>query len=77
MLGSVTGHGTQINQTVTLMAGTNDIVFLSMTTGLQDSGAFLEQEQAGILNAVTLEGLPSGVRDLTQQLWTYQVLLPL
>ncbi len=35
MLGSVTGHGTQINQTVTLMAGTNDIVFLSMTTGLQ------------------------------------------
>ncbi|CAM6034568.1 unnamed protein product [Sphagnum compactum] len=70
---SVTGHGTQINQTVTLMAGTNDIVFLSMTTGLQDSGAFLEQEQAGILNAVTLEGLPSGVRDLTHQLWTYQV----
>jgi len=43
----------------------------------KDSGAFLEQEQAGILNAVTLEGLPSGVRDLTQQLWTYQVLLPL
>ncbi|KAI3823250.1 hypothetical protein L1987_04683 [Smallanthus sonchifolius] len=59
---------------VVLKPGKNKLDLLSLTVGLQNSGAFFDQTGAGITGPVELEGLTNGSTvDLSSQRWTYQI----
>ncbi|KAG6549924.1 hypothetical protein Mapa_008435 [Marchantia paleacea] len=61
-----------VEQKINLKKGHNSISVLSMTLGLQNYGAFLEKEVAGISEA-KLVGLSTGDVELTNQEWEYQI----
>ncbi|KAF7805570.1 beta-galactosidase 8-like [Senna tora] len=59
---------------VTLVARKNKIDLLSLTVGLQNSGAFFDRAGAGITGPVILNGLKNGSSlNLTSYHWTYQI----
>ncbi|KAH9291674.1 hypothetical protein KI387_043142, partial [Taxus chinensis] len=57
---------------ISLSSGKNDIALLSVMVGLPNSGAHYERKAAGISN-VTIQGFKDGTKDLSQELWTYQI----
>lgn len=57
---------------INLHSGKNDIALLSTTMGLPNSGPLYERRAAGITRVV-IEGFKDGTRDLSKELWTYQV----
>jgi len=59
-------------QYISLLSGRNNIALLSTTMGLPNSGALFEKRGAGITK-VAIEGFKDGTRDLSNELWTYQV----
>ncbi|OAE33010.1 hypothetical protein AXG93_1913s1110 [Marchantia polymorpha subsp. ruderalis] len=61
-----------VEQKINLKKGQNSISVLSMTLGLQNYGAYLEKEVAGISEA-KLVGLSTGDVELTNQEWEYQI----
>ncbi|CAK9879498.1 unnamed protein product [Sphagnum jensenii] len=73
LAGSAMGWNVQVDQKISLQAGSNSIALLSMTVGLQNYGAYLETWGAGIQGSVLIRGLPSGDLDLTSHTWVYQV----
>ncbi|XP_042955373.1 beta-galactosidase 8-like isoform X3 [Carya illinoinensis] len=59
---------------IALVTGKNKIDLLSLTVGLQNSGAFFDKTGAGITGPVKLKGIKNGTTvDLSSQEWTYQV----
>ncbi|XP_057859557.2 beta-galactosidase [Cryptomeria japonica] len=70
--GNVTTPRFKLEQPVYLHPGKNDIALLSMTVGLPNSGPLYERKVAGITE-VTIQGFRDGARDLSKELWTYQV----
>ncbi|TVU50514.1 hypothetical protein EJB05_01887 [Eragrostis curvula] len=73
LAGSKVGKWVSLNQSIQLDKGVNELTLLSEIVGLQNYGAFLEKDGAGIRGHVKLTGLSSGDIDLTNSLWTYQV----
>lgn len=79
--GNITGTATAstaeswvgMEQVVTLKGGENEIALLSTTVGLQNYGAFLEKDGAGIQGPLRLTGLATGDIVLTSTEWTYQI----
>ncbi|KAG6597280.1 Beta-galactosidase 9, partial [Cucurbita argyrosperma subsp. sororia] len=71
--GSAIGQWVKIVQPVQFVEGYNDLLLLSETVGLQNSGAFIEKDGAGIRGRIKLTGLKNGDIDLSESLWTYQV----
>lgn len=63
----------RVEQVVTLEAGWNEIALLSSTVGLQNYGAFLERDGAGLQGEVVITGLASHNLSLTNTEWTYEV----
>ncbi|CAL9207658.1 unnamed protein product [Musa hybrid cultivar] len=57
---------------IPLKGGQNNISLLSVMVGLPDSGAYLEKRFAGIQH-VRIQGTGNLSRDLTHELWRYQV----
>lgn len=62
----------QLEVPVQLKSGRNKIDLLSMTVGLQNYGPFFDTWGAGI-NATVLKGLKGGSRNLSSQIWVYQI----
>ncbi|KAL3698056.1 hypothetical protein R1sor_012132 [Riccia sorocarpa] len=73
IVGSASGSWFRVNQSITLKQGINEIALLCMTVGIQNYGAFLEKDGAGIKGTVEVRGLPSGTVNLTHSQWVYQV----
>ncbi|GLJ24400.1 hypothetical protein SUGI_0466010 [Cryptomeria japonica] len=75
-IGSASGNGDDITfkyeKAIHLRAGKNDIVFLSMTVGLQNGGPHYDFVGAGI-SKVKLEGFRDGSINLSTNDWTYQI----
>ncbi|KAL6011294.1 hypothetical protein ACLOJK_001739 [Asimina triloba] len=71
--GSVVGHWVRAEQEVHLVQGYNELAILSETVGLQNYGAFLEKDGAGLRGQVKLSGLKGSELNLSMLLWTYQV----
>lgn len=71
--GTKSAHGSEASQSISLRPGINSVKVLSMTTGLQGTGPFLEKEKAGIQFGIRVEGLPSGAIIMQRNTWTYQV----
>ncbi|OAE33745.1 hypothetical protein AXG93_2884s1180 [Marchantia polymorpha subsp. ruderalis] len=71
--GSFSGSWFSLNHSIKLKEGVNEIALLCMTMGIQNYGAFLEKDGAGIKGKVQVTGLGSGVLDLTTSEWVYQV----
>ncbi|XP_020106800.1 beta-galactosidase 15 isoform X2 [Ananas comosus] len=71
--GSKVGHWVSVEQPVQLVEGYNELAILTETVGLQNYGAFLEKDGAGIRGQIKLTGLKDGELDLSNFLWTYQV----
>ncbi|KAM7486073.1 hypothetical protein LguiA_002082 [Lonicera macranthoides] len=67
------GHWTKVVQPVQLVQGFNDVVLVSQTVGLQNYGAFMEKDGAGIKGKIKLTGSKNGDVDLTESSWTYQI----
>ncbi|KAK7256559.1 hypothetical protein RIF29_30013 [Crotalaria pallida] len=57
---------------ISLKAGKNEIAILSLTIGLQSSGAFYEFFGAG-LTSVKIEGFNIGTLDLSFYVWSYKI----
>ncbi|KAK7282252.1 hypothetical protein RIF29_10887 [Crotalaria pallida] len=57
---------------ISLKAGKNEIAVLSLTIGLQSSGAFYEFFGAG-LTSVKIEGFNIGTLDLSFYVWSYKI----
>jgi hypothetical protein len=63
-----------IDVPITLTPGKNSIDLLSLTVGLQNYGAFFDEQGAGITGPVKLVGVNNGsTSDLSSLQWTYQV----
>uniref|UniRef100_A0A1D1XE55 Beta-galactosidase n=1 Tax=Anthurium amnicola TaxID=1678845 RepID=A0A1D1XE55_9ARAE len=73
LAGSTVGHWVRVEQPVQLVQGDNELVVLSETVGLQNYGAFLEKDGAGLRGQIKLTNLKDGEIDLSKSLWTYQV----
>lgn len=73
LAGSRVGHWVKETQPVYLVQGSNELVLLSETVGLQNYGAFLEKDGAGFKGQIKLIGLKNGDVDLSNSLWAYQV----
>ncbi|KAK1318251.1 Beta-galactosidase 9 [Acorus calamus] len=73
LAGSKVGKWVPVEQPLLLIQGYNEISILTETVGLQNYGAFLERDGAGLRGHVNLTGMKSGDRDLSNSLWTYQV----
>ncbi|GAB4844075.1 Beta-galactosidase 9 [Ancistrocladus abbreviatus] len=71
--GSAFGHWVRVVQPIQLVQGYNDLALLSITVGLQNSGAFFEKDGAGIRGRIKITGLNNGDMDLSEFPWTYQV----
>ncbi|MQL80301.1 hypothetical protein Taro_012737 [Colocasia esculenta] len=67
------GHWVRVEQPVHFIEGDNELILLSETVGLQNYGAFLEKDGAGLRGHVKLIGLKNGELDLSKSLWTYQI----
>jgi len=62
-----------IDVPITLTPGKNSIDLLSLTVGLQNYGAFFDEQGAGITGPVKLVGVNNGsTSDLSSLQWTYQ-----
>uniref|UniRef100_A0A2P2L5L1 beta-galactosidase n=1 Tax=Rhizophora mucronata TaxID=61149 RepID=A0A2P2L5L1_RHIMU len=72
-IGSVIGHWVKVVQQVQFQRGYNDFMLLTQTVGLQNYGAFLERDGAGIRGQARLTGFKNGDIDLADLTWTYQV----
>nr|XP_018676451.1 PREDICTED: beta-galactosidase 7 isoform X1 [Musa acuminata subsp. malaccensis] len=76
LLGTVHGknHGELpvFDKPIPVKGGQNNISLLSVMVGLPDSGAYLEKRFAGIQHA-RIQGTGNLSRDLTHELWRYQV----
>ncbi|KAJ1426068.1 Glycoside hydrolase, family 35 [Sesbania bispinosa] len=73
LIGNVVGHWVKVVQPLQFLPGYNDLILLSQTVGLQNYGAFLEKDGAGIRGTIKLTGFKKGDIDLSKSLWTYQV----
>ncbi|GAU32172.1 hypothetical protein TSUD_68430 [Trifolium subterraneum] len=73
LIGTVVGHWVKVVQTLQFQPGYNNLTLLSQTVGLQNYGAFIEKDGAGIKGTIKLTGFESGNIDLSKSLWTYQV----
>ncbi|KAA0049141.1 beta-galactosidase 9 isoform X1 [Cucumis melo var. makuwa] len=71
--GSAIGQWVKFVQPVQFLEGYNDLLLLSQAMGLQNSGAFIEKDGAGIRGRIKLTGFKNGDIDLSESLWTYQV----
>ncbi|WOK97445.1 beta-galactosidase 15 isoform X1 [Canna indica] len=67
------GQWVPVEQPINLVRGSNDLVLLSETVGLQNYGAFLEKDGAGFRGQIKISGLRNGDIDLSNFWWTYQV----
>ncbi|CAL9067570.1 beta-galactosidase 15 isoform X1 [Musa acuminata AAA Group] len=70
---SQVGKWVPVKEPIHLVQGSNDLVLLSETVGLQNYGAFLEKDGAGFRGQIKVSGLKNGDIDLSDTLWTYQV----
>ncbi|XP_042390157.1 beta-galactosidase 15 [Zingiber officinale] len=70
---SKVGNWIPVEQPIHLVEGSNDLVLLSETVGLQNYGAFLEKDGAGFRGEMKLSGFKNGDVNLSNFLWTYQV----
>ncbi|XP_057415650.1 beta-galactosidase 9 [Lotus japonicus] len=73
LVGNVVGHWVKVVQTLQFLPGYNDLILLSEAVGLQNYGASLEKDGAGIRGVIKLTGFRNGDIDLSKSLWTYQV----
>ncbi|KAH1236768.1 Beta-galactosidase 9 [Glycine max] len=73
LIGNVVGHWIKVVQTLQFLPGYNDLTLLTQTVGLQNYGAFLEKDGAGIRGKIKITGFENGDIDLSKSLWTYQV----
>ncbi|KAF7837008.1 beta-galactosidase 9 [Senna tora] len=73
IIGNATGRWVKVAQTAQFLPGYNDLLLLTQTVGLQNYGAFLEKDGAGIRGKIKLTGFKSGDIDLSKSLWTYQI----
>lgn len=73
LIGNVVGHWVKAVQTLQFQPGYNDLTLLSQTVGLQNYGAFIEKDGAGIRGTIKITGFENGHIDLSKSLWTYQV----
>ncbi|KAI4345367.1 hypothetical protein L6164_012497 [Bauhinia variegata] len=73
LIGNVVGRWVKVVQTVQFLPGYNDLLLLTQTVGLQNYGAFLEKDGAGIRGQIKLTEFKNGDIDLYKSLWTYQV----
>ncbi|XP_058731711.1 beta-galactosidase 9 [Vicia villosa] len=73
LVGTFVGHWVKVVQTLQLQPGYNNLTLLSQTVGLQNYGAFIEKDGAGIRGTVKITGFENGHIDLLKSLWTYQV----
>ncbi|CBI17316.3 unnamed protein product, partial [Vitis vinifera] len=76
--GSASGNGShspfKFECPISLKAGKNEIVVLSMTVGLQNEIPFYEWVGAR-LTSVKIKGLNNGIMDLSTYPWIYKVFL--
>ncbi|XP_054805013.1 beta-galactosidase 9 isoform X1 [Prosopis cineraria] len=73
LIGNAIGHWVKVAQTVQFSPGYNDLTLITQTVGLQNYGAYLEKDGAGIRGEIKLTGFKDGDIDLSKSLWTYQV----
>ncbi|CAK8578479.1 unnamed protein product [Lathyrus sativus] len=73
LIGTFVGHWVKVVQTLQLQPGYNNLTLLTQTVGLQNYGAFIEKDGAGIRGTVKITGFENGHIDLSKSLWTYQV----
>ncbi|XP_031496942.1 beta-galactosidase 9 isoform X2 [Nymphaea colorata] len=73
LAGNATGHWAPVNLHIDLKQGENELAIVSQTMGLQNYGAFLEKDGAGLRGQINLKGLKGGVQNLLNSPWTYQV----
>ncbi|XP_020247080.1 beta-galactosidase 15 isoform X3 [Asparagus officinalis] len=73
LAGSRHGKWIKVVQPLYLIPGFNELALLSETVGLQNYGAFLEKDGAGLRGQIKLIGMKGGEIDLSGSLWTYQV----
>ncbi|XVF37956.1 hypothetical protein REPUB_Repub20aG0056100 [Reevesia pubescens] len=73
LIGSISGHWVKVLQPVQFRQGYSDLILLSQTVGLQNSGAFLEKDGAGFRGQIKLTGFKNGDIDLSKASWSYQV----
>ncbi|XP_078441584.1 beta galactosidase 9 isoform X2 [Wolffia australiana] len=71
--GSTVGHWVHMEQPIHLSQGSNEIALVSATVGLQNYGAFLEKDGAGLKGGVKLSGLKNGETDLSNSIWGYKI----
>jgi hypothetical protein len=75
-VGNANGNSKRVmfkyRQYIYLHSGKNEIAILSTTMGLPNSGPLFERRGAGITD-VAIEGFKDGTRELSKELWTYQV----
>ncbi|KAL2333822.1 hypothetical protein Fmac_015035 [Flemingia macrophylla] len=73
LIGNAVGHWIKVVQTLQFLPGYNDLTLLTQTVGLQNYGAFLEKDGAGIRGTIKITGFENGDINLSKSLWTYQV----
>ncbi|XP_050219902.1 beta-galactosidase 9 isoform X1 [Mercurialis annua] len=73
LTGSMIGRWVKVVQPLQFQKGYNELVLLSQTVGLQNYGAFLEKDGAGLRGQIKLTGFKNGDIDLSHRVWTYQV----
>ncbi|XP_022638745.1 beta-galactosidase 9 isoform X1 [Vigna radiata var. radiata] len=71
--GNAVGHWIKVVQSLQFLPGYNDLTLLTQTVGLQNYGAFIEKDGAGIRGTIKITGFKNGDIDLSKSLWTHQV----
>ncbi|KAL9325195.1 hypothetical protein ACSQ67_005840 [Phaseolus vulgaris] len=73
LIGNAVGHWIKVVQSLQFLPGYNDLTLLTQTVGLQNYGAFIEKDGAGIRGTIKITGFKNGDIDLSKSLWTHQV----
>ncbi|KAF2564968.1 hypothetical protein F2Q70_00014887 [Brassica cretica] len=75
--GSLEHTSLTFSQKIKLHAGVNRLALLSVVVGLPNVGKHFETWNKGVLGAVTLKGVNSGIWDMSKWKWSYKVLFDL
>ncbi|KAK8928579.1 Beta-galactosidase 15 [Platanthera zijinensis] len=73
LIGGAYGKWVELEHTLQLVEGSNELAILSEAIGLKNYGAFIEKDGAGLRGPIKLTGFKYGEIDLSNFLWTYQV----
>ncbi|QCD83343.1 beta-galactosidase [Vigna unguiculata] len=73
LIGNAVGQWIKVVQSLQFLPGYNDLTLLTQTVGLQNYGAFIEKDGAGIRGTIKITGFKNGDIDLSKSLWTHQV----